>query len=143
MVKKFALIFGIIYTLVGILGFIPGLVTMPDMTGELAVDAGHGRLLGLFPVNFLHNLVHLAVGIWGIVAAKSFSAAVVYAKANAVLFALLAILGLIPATNTLFGLTPLYGNDIWLHILNALVAGYFGFGPPAGAKAETSKHRPQ
>ncbi|GAB2793791.1 hypothetical protein GCM10027040_20170 [Halomonas shantousis] len=143
MVNKFALIFGIIYTLVGILGFIPGLVTMPQMTGDMAVDMGHGRLLGIFPVNFLHNLVHLAVGIWGIVAAKRFASAVFYAKANTVLFALLAILGLFPVTNTLFGLTPLYGNDIWLHILNAVVAGYFGFGPPARTGAEPMKHRPQ
>lgn len=143
MVKKFALIFGIVYTLVGILGFIPGLVTAPEMTGDLAADTGHGRLLGLFPVNLWHNLVHLAIGIWGIVAAKNFGAAVTYAKANAIIFGLLVILGIIPATNTLFGLAPIYGNDIWLHLLNAIAAGYFGFGPPARQKAEPMHHRPQ
>lgn len=141
MVKKFALIFGIVYLLVGILGFIPPLVSSPEMAGGLAADTGHGRLLGLFPVNLWHNLVHLAVGIWGIVASKGFDSAVLYAKVNAVLFALLAVLGLIPATDTLFGLAPLYSHDIWLHILNAVAAGYFGFGPPASkSKADLAQH---
>jgi hypothetical protein len=40
---------------------------------------------------------------------------------------LLAILGLIPATNTMFGLVPIYGNDVWLHAGTALIAAYFGF----------------
>lgn len=141
MVKKFALIFGIVYAVVGVLGFIPALVVSPEMSGDMAIDAGHGRLLGLFPVNVVHNLVHLAVGIWGIVAAKSFAASVFYAKANAVVFGLLVILGLIPATNTLFGLAPIYGNDIWLHLVNAVVAGYFGFGPPARAAGHAGAGR--
>ena len=141
MVKKFALIFGIVYAVVGVLGFIPALVVAPELSGDLAVDAGHGWLLGIFPVNVVHNLVHLGIGIWGILAAKAFASSVFYAKANAVIFALLAILGIIPATDTLFGLVPLYGNDIWLHVLNAVVAGYFGFGPPARADVHTSTGR--
>ncbi|QCF26814.1 DUF4383 domain-containing protein [Hydrocarboniclastica marina] len=141
MVKKFALIFGIVYAVVGVLGFIPALVVAPELSGDLAVEAGHGWLLGIFPVNVVHNLVHLGIGIWGILAAKAFASSVFYAKANAVIFALLAILGIIPATDTLFGLVPLYGNDIWLHVLNAVVAGYFGFGPPARADVHTSTGR--
>ncbi|MWJ27121.1 DUF4383 domain-containing protein [Halomonas sediminis] len=144
MVTKFALIFGIIYAIIGVLGFIPGLVTPPEMTGgmtnEMAVEMGHGRLFGLFAVNFLHNLVHLGVGVWGIMASRQgLSASVFFAQVNAVLFAILALLGLIPFTNTLFGLVPLYGHDVWLHILTALAAGYFGFGPPARPVTETKR----
>lgn len=141
MVKTFALIFGIVYAVAGVLGFIPALVVTPELSGDLGVEAGHGLLLGIFPVNVVHNLVHLGVGIWGILAAKAFASSVFYAKANAVIFALLAILGIIPATDTLFGLVPLYGHDIWLHILNAVVAGYFGFGPPARADVHGSTGR--
>ena len=38
-------------------------------------------------------------------------------------------MGLVPALrlDTTFGLVPLYGNDIWLHALLAIGAGYFGF----------------
>ncbi len=51
----------------------------------------------------------------------------VYGKGVAVIYGLLTLLGLIPATNTTFGLVPIYGNDVWLHAGLALVAAYFGF----------------
>ena len=65
--RVFALIFGIVFILVGLAGFLPPLV-MPVHSGHptLAVDTGYGLLLGLFPVNVLHNLVHLAFGVWGL-----------------------------------------------------------------------------
>jgi hypothetical protein len=46
-----------------------------------------------------------------------------------VIYAVLAVLGLIPATNTLFGLAPIHSADVWLHGALALVTGYLGFGP--------------
>ena len=91
------------------------------------VEAARGRLLGLFPVNVLHDLVHLAFGIWGLVAYRSFSASKLYAKAVAIIYAVLVVMGFIPVLNTTFGLIPLYGNDIWLHVALALIAAYFGF----------------
>lgn len=131
MIRKFALIFGIVYGLVGLLGFIPALSTAPEQTPGLVSEMAHGRLLGMFPVNIWHNLFHLAVGIWGISASRGFDASVNFARTTAVLFAILAILGLIPATNTLFGIMPLHSHDIWLHALTAAVTGYFGFVLPS------------
>lgn len=124
--RTFARIFGVVFLLVGIAGFIPG-VTQPHDHPRLAIEASSGMELGLFPVNVLHNLVHIAFGVWGLLAARSFPAARTYARAVAVIYALLAVLGLIPATNTTFGLVPIYGHDIWLHALLAAVAAYFGF----------------
>ena len=126
--RNFALVFGVVFLLVGILGFVPGLVHAhgpghPD----LAVDAFQGDLLGLFPVNLLHNLVHILFGIWGLLAYKSVTGAVTYARGVAIIYAVLVVLGLIPGLNTLFGLVPLYGNDVWLHALLAAVAAYFGW----------------
>ena len=40
---------------------------------------------------------------------------------------MLSIAGLLPGLDTLFGLTPLFGNDVWLHALLALIAAYFGW----------------
>lgn len=135
MTQKFALIFGIIYVAAGVLGFVPGLLQPPAGDPPLVVETGHGRLLGLFSVNVLHNIVHLIIGIWGIVAYRSASGAVLFARSLAVFYGLLTVLGLIPATYTLFGLVPIHGYDVWLHALSAVIAAYFGFGPPAQTKA--------
>lgn len=131
-VQRFAMIFGIIYVVVGVAGFIPPLL-QPQTPGAppLAIDTLAGRLLGLFPVNILHTLVHLAIGVWGVVAAKSVSAAVGYARSIAVLYGVLAIMGFIPGLNTVFGLVPLHSHDIWLHAGSALIAAYFGFSSSA------------
>ncbi len=130
MVRKFALIFGIIYLLVGVLGFIPGVVRPAPVAPDLEVSEMYGRLLGLFPINFLHNIVHLAIGLWGILSYRSESGAILFSRSIAILYGLLAVLGLIPLTNTLFGLVPIYSHDVWLHALSALIAAYFGWWAP-------------
>lgn len=127
-VRRFALIFGIIYAVVGIAGFIPALLQPPAPNApQLAIDSFNGRLLGLFPVNLPHTLVHLALGIWGVIAAKGIRASVTYARSLAIIYGVLAVMGFIPQLNTMFGLVPLHGHDIWLHAGTALIAAYFGF----------------
>lgn len=126
--QNFARLFGIVFLIIGAAGFVPGLTTEhshPDVT----LDAGLGLELGLFPVNYAHNAVHLLFGVWGLLAARSTGAAINYGKVVAVAYGLLAILGLIPAAKlwTTFGLVPLYGHDVWLHALLAAVAAYYGF----------------
>lgn len=133
--RYFALVFGIIYTAVGVLGFIPGLMTTPAEAPPLAMDSLYGYLLGLFPVNILHTLVHLGLGIWGIVAYRTWANSRLYAQSLAIIYGVLAILGLFPGTNTLFGLVPLFGHDIWLHAGTAVIAAYFGFAAPAPVAA--------
>lgn len=126
--RVFALIFGIAFLVIGIAGFIPALVeSAPTPRQELDVVQGHGLVFGLFPVNVLHNIVHILFGVWGLVAYRSLGAAVTYARAVAIIYAVLTVFGLIPGLDTMFGLVPLYGNDIWLHALLALVAAYFGW----------------
>lgn len=124
--QTFARVYGIVFLVVGIGGFIPG-VTRPHQHPDLAVTAWSGLELGLFPVNVLHNLVHILFGAWGLFAARNLDAARMYARVVAIAYGLLTILGLIPATNTVFGLVPIYGHDVWLHALLAAVAAYFGF----------------
>ena len=93
----------------------------------IAVTSGYGYLLGLFPINLVHNLVHLAIGVWGVVAYRSLPAARIYARGLAVIYGVLTVFGLIPGLNTLFGLTPLFGHDVWLHALTAVIAAWFGW----------------
>jgi hypothetical protein len=138
-VRTFALIAGIAYLAAGILGFVPQLLSPPPADApQLGITAFYGYLLGLFPVNFMHNLVHLAIGAWGIAASRGLATgARAYAKSLAVLYGILTIMGLIPGLNTLFGLAPLHGHDVWLHAATAIIAAYFGWVARAAGVADT------
>ncbi|MGE5545736.1 MAG: DUF4383 domain-containing protein [Solirubrobacterales bacterium] len=127
--RYFALIMGIAFLVIGVLGFVPKLLTPPPGDHELRIASGYGQLFALFPVNVLHNAVHLLFGIWGVVVWRNFAASRVYARSVAVIYAILAVMGLIPTLSTTFGLVPVYGNDIWLHAVIAIVSAYFGFAP--------------
>jgi hypothetical protein len=123
---RFAMIYGIAFLVVGVAGFIPG-VTTPHTHPEITAGTGLGLLFGLFPVNLLHNIVHVLFGIWGVFAARTLGAARMYFRAVAIIYLVLGIMGVIPGLRTTFGLIPLYGHDVWLHLLLAGVAAYFGF----------------
>ena len=134
--RTFALVLGIVFLVIGVAGFIPALLRpAPE---PIAVDSLHGLLFGLFPVNVLHNLVHIAFGIWGVVAYRGFAAARVYARVTAIVYAVLVVMGFIPVLRTTFGLIPLYGHDVWLHALIAIVAAYFGFRSAEHEQAEAT-----
>ena len=129
--RTFAMIFGIVFLIVGAGGFIPG-VTMMDMSGHAAdadvtMKSMFGYELKLFPVNVLHDIVHILFGIWGLLAARTLGGARMYFRGVAIIYAVLTVMGLVPALYTTFGLIPLYGNDVWLHAVLAIVAAYFGW----------------
>lgn len=124
--RTFALVFGIVFILAGIAGFVPFLL-QPGQGGAIAPGPHHMLLLGVFPVNPVHNIVHLGFGLWGLAASRSGSGALLYARGVAIVYAILAVAGLIPNLDTMFGLVPLYGNDFWLHSALAIVAAYFGW----------------
>jgi hypothetical protein len=125
--RTFALLFGIVFALVGVAGFVPAFLA-PPAGPALAIEGGHGLLFGLFPVNWVHNVIHLAFGIWGLAAYRSLGGARSYFRSVAVIYGLLTVMGFIPALNTTFGLVPIHGHDIWLHAGLAIVAAIFGFG---------------
>ncbi|OQW48879.1 MAG: hypothetical protein A4S09_12995 [Proteobacteria bacterium SG_bin7] len=126
--RKFTSIMGWIFLLIGVLGFIPGLLTPPHVGDpSLAATDSYGRFLGLFPVNSIHNMVHLVFGLWGVTASKDLLASRKFCKANCVIYGVLAVMGLIPGLNTLFRLMPIHSHDIWLHAGIAIATGYFGF----------------
>ena len=126
--RTFARIWGILFLLAGASGFIPGLWhPAPAHYPDLAVESFYGDAMRLFPVNILHNAVHLLFGVWGLLAARSLGASRTYARVVAISYGVLAIAGLIPGLNTMFGLVPLFGNDVLLHLVLAAPAAYFGF----------------
>ncbi|HYD13128.1 MAG TPA: DUF4383 domain-containing protein [Allosphingosinicella sp.] len=126
--RTFALIFGLVFLAVGALGFVPGMTHTPAAgSHNVTMTNGYGDLLGLFPVNVLHNAVHILFGLWGLLASRSAAGAVTYARGVAIIYILLAVLGLISATETTFGYIPIYGNDVYLHAALGIIAAYFGF----------------
>jgi hypothetical protein len=118
-VQRAAQVFGWAFVLVAVLGFVVA-------RGSMEADVERApHLLGLFPVNLLHNIVHLAFGVWGILAARSWNAAKTYTQVAGVLYLVLAALGfVIPDT---LGLMPIGGHDIWLHALLGAGLAWFGF----------------
>ena len=124
--RTMALIVGIVFLVVGAGGFfLIDRTAVPD--AGLTMTHGFGHELGLFPVNTLHNIVHILFGLWGLLSYKSLGASKSYGKGVAIAYAVLTVAGFIPGLDTMFGLVPLFGNDIWLHALLALVAAYFGW----------------
>jgi hypothetical protein len=105
--QRVAQIFGWIFVLIAAWGFF---VSRGSMDANMATAP---RILDLFAVNVLHNLAHLVLGIWGILAARSFDGAKTYCTIVGVLYIVLAIVGYIEPTT--WGLIPLGGADIGLH----------------------------
>jgi hypothetical protein len=132
--STFALIFGLVYLVGGLLGLVPAMLVPPPADAPPTTFAlVYGYLLGLFPVNIALSFVHVAVGGWGLSARRNHAHSLLYARSLAVLFGVLAVLGLLPMTNTLFGMMPIHGGDVWLHGLTAVIAAYFGWREPVRA----------
>lgn len=126
--RLFALVFGAVYVVVGIAGLIPALYSAPPAGApHVAITADYGYLLGLFPVNVAHDLIHILVGVLGIICASRVGSARYYSQGLFLVFGLLSIWGFIPTLNTVWGLVPIFGNDSWLHLATALLGGYFGY----------------
>jgi len=126
--STFALILGVAYLGAGVLGLVPAtLQPPPEGAPPMSFAVLYGYLLGLFPVNVLHTAVHLAVGLWGIAAWSGALSSLTYARSLALLYGVLAVMGMVPGLDTVFGLLPLHGHDIWLHAGTAAIAAYFGW----------------
>jgi hypothetical protein len=107
--------------LVGILGFVPGITTH---YGDLSF-AGHGsgaKLLGIFQVSILHNIVHLLFGIAGIALAKTADGARTYLIGGGVVYLVLWLIGVVGAADWI----PANTADNWLHFV--LGIGMIGLG---------------
>jgi hypothetical protein len=114
-----SLLGGIGFVLVGILGFVQGGMSM-ESDPNLAP-----KLLGIFPVNALHNVVHLVFGAWGLAAARTHAAARAYCRIAGVIYLVLTCLGYFVPNG--FGFVPLGGSDVLLHLVLGLVLAGVGF----------------
>jgi hypothetical protein len=119
-VQLAALIFGAVFLLVGILGFIPGITSNYDQM----MAAGHhseAMLLGVFQVSILHNIVHLLFGIAGLVLARSIPGARNYLIWGGVIYLVLWLYGLFIDQQSAANFVPLNSADNWLHLILGVV----------------------
>jgi hypothetical protein len=121
-VQKTARLVGIVFLLVGIAGFIPGLTTDLYEGLEFAGDGGTSELLGIFRVSVLHNIVHGLFGLAGLALAATASGARTYLIGGGAIYLGLFLLGIVGGGDWL----PSSTADNWLHLL--LGAGMVGLG---------------
>ena len=123
MVKTAAVLFGVVFLLLGILGFVPA-VTKDEM------------LLGIFHVNAAHNVVHLLSGAVALFAGMtSMGAARMYFRIFGLVYGVVAVMGFFVGDGMLLGLISNNTANTWLHVVIAAVSLLLGFMP---ASAETA-----
>src|SRR5918994_453138 len=93
-VQKAAAAVGIVFLLVGVLGFIPGITSNYDQL-EFASADSDALLLGIFQVSILHNIVHLLFGVLGLVMARTASGARTYLVVGGIVYLVLFLYGLL------------------------------------------------
>jgi len=109
--QTLTLLFGIVFLAVGILGFIPGVTTH---YGDLsfAGDGSESKLLGIFQVSVLHNIIHLLFGVVGLWAARAFDSSRIYMIGGGIIYLALFVLGLFDGLSWV----PANNADDWLHL---------------------------
>lgn len=109
-----ACVVGIVFLLVGLMGFVPGVTTDFDQM-EFAGHHSEAHLLGLFQVSVLHNLVHLAFGVAGIAMSVTTTAARIFLLGGGVIYLVLWLYGLVIDLDGAANFVPLNTADNWLH----------------------------
>lgn len=131
-VQATAAVVGTVFLLVGALGFVPG-VTTDHGTLHAAGPHSHAELFGVFRVSILHNAVHLAFGVAGLLLARRMASARTYLVGGGAVYLLLWVYGLLVEPSSQANVVPLNAADNWLHL--ALGAGMLGLGVWLGRRS--------
>ena len=118
-IQKAALAVGIVFLLIGILGFIPGVTTNFDQLMFAGEESG-ALLLGVFQVSVLHNFVHLLFGIVGVALARNVPGSRNFLIWGGVVYAVLWLYGLFVAVDSPANFVPMNDADDWLHLILAI-----------------------
>ncbi|MDQ2650092.1 MAG: DUF4383 domain-containing protein [Actinomycetota bacterium] len=110
-----AAVVGAVFLLVGAAGFIPGITSNTD-TLEFAGRDSSAELLGIFQVSVLHNIVHLAFGVLGLLAYRSAKASALYLYGGGVLYLVLTLYGAAIDLGEEANFVPVNTADNWLHL---------------------------
>ncbi|MGZ8794043.1 MAG: DUF4383 domain-containing protein [Gaiellaceae bacterium] len=111
-VQNVARLVGIVFLLVGVAGFIPGITTNLYDGLEFAGNDGNAELLGIFKVSVLHNIVHGLFGVAGLALAATASGARTFLIGGGVIYLALWLLGIAGGADWI----PSNTADDWLHL---------------------------
>jgi len=120
----FAGLMGTAFLLAGVGGFIPGITSSYDRLSFAGTDS-QAKLLGLFEVSVVHNIVHLLFGI-GLLAAARFTWARAYLFGGGVVYLALTVFGFVIDRESDVNFVPINGNDNYLHLGLSLALLLFG-----------------
>ena len=112
-VQNVARLVGVVFLLVGILGFIPGITTNLYDGLEFAGNDGNAELLGIFSVSVLNNIVHGLFGIAGLALSSTWNGARTYLIGGGAVYAALWLLGILGGADWI----PSNDADNWLHLV--------------------------
>ena len=134
-----AAIVGVVFLLVGVLGFIPGVTTHYDMLTFAGHHSG-ALLLGVFAVSILHNIVHLAFGVAGLALARTASGARAFLVGGGVVYLVLWLYGLVIDHGSAANFVPVNTADNWLHLglgVGMIALGLIPLGAARGPVADS------
>ena len=113
--QNLALLVGVVFLAVGVLGFIPG-ITSNYSDLSFAGHNSEAKLLGIFQVSILHNIVHLLFGVAGVALARSLSGAKTYLVGGGVVYLALFVYGLVVDQGSSANFVPVNNADNVLHL---------------------------
>ena len=116
-IQRAAMVFGAIFLLVTLAGFIPGITT--DYDDLTRFDGEGAKIFGIFGTNILENIVHLLYGVAGLAAAASWAASKNYFIWGGVIYLAVWLYGLLGGSDEDSSANVLGLNSAadWLHFV--------------------------
>jgi hypothetical protein len=113
--REAALVVAVVFGLVGIAGFVPGITTDYDRMTFAGHDSG-AQLFGVFGVSVLHNLVHLAFAVAGLLLARTATGARAFLLGGGAVYLVVALYGALVDVDSGANFVPFDTADDWLHL---------------------------
>lgn len=128
--QSLATLVGLAFIVIGVAGFIPSLTTN---SVDLANSGPDSRtlVLGLFQTSVLHNIVHIAFGALGLMAANGPRLARTFLVVGGLAYLALTAYGFLVDLGSEDNILPVNTNDNWLHLglgTGMLLMGLMTFG---------------
>jgi arginine exporter protein ArgO len=137
-----AMVFGVAFLLVGVLGFVPG-ITADYGAMRFAGHESGAQLFGVFTVSVLHNLVHLLFGVLGVLAARGNGGSRAFLMFGGGVYVLLWVFGLAMDHDSAANFLPIDNADDWLHLALGVAMIAAGIATTAADRARGQYPEPE